>query len=333
MKSSCNTIDAHTPGGIAVQVALEPSPVGRYRLDQLDQACGYLKDQGYVVLEAIYGKGDCDATNAAWDAEVKPYRGHLYRQTTANPERNLLNAHGMIMNPLLNLQSLPEPQCAEIKSNALRMYSDPNLVSVLSAVFSGVQPKLVQSMYFEGNSATWEHQDTYYLDSEILGSMVGCWIALEDIDARAGRFFVVPGSHQIDMQKNSGQFDVAFHHERYKELIRQIIRQENLECRAPALKQGDVLIWNSRTIHGSLKTIDESLSRRSLTAHFIPENHRFMQFQSRIKPLQLKRVNRLQVHCPKDQELWRNRAVLWIETRFPRSFQAIKKLAVKMVTG
>ena len=33
-------------------------------------------------------------------------------------------------------------------------------------------------MYFEGNSATWEHQDSYYLDDEDTGSMLACWIAL-----------------------------------------------------------------------------------------------------------------------------------------------------------
>jgi phytanoyl-CoA hydroxylase len=33
-----------------------------------------------------------------------------------------------------------------------------------------------------------------------------------------------------------------------------------------------VLLWNSRTVHGSLPTRDERYSRKSLTAHYIPSH-------------------------------------------------------------
>ena len=70
-------------------------------------------------------------------------------------------------------------------------------------VLLGEKPKVVQSMYFEGNSATWEHQDTYYLDAEKLGDMSAAWVALEDISAKAGRFFICPGSHKIELEKQN----------------------------------------------------------------------------------------------------------------------------------
>jgi phytanoyl-CoA hydroxylase len=44
---------------------------------------------------------------------------------------------------------------------------------------------------------------------------------------------------------------------------------------APALKKGDVLFWNSRTVHGSLETTDERYSRKSLTAHYLPSDLTF----------------------------------------------------------
>jgi phytanoyl-CoA hydroxylase len=34
-------------------------------------------------------------------------------------------------------------------------------------------------------------------------------------------------------------------------------------------------------------------------------------------------------HCPKDMEKAVPRAVLRVETRFPRAFQTVKKLAIK----
>jgi phytanoyl-CoA hydroxylase len=36
-----------------------------------------------------------------------------------------------------------------------------------------------------------------------------------------------------------------------------------------------VLFWNSRTIHGSLPTRDATVSRKSLTAHYLAEEHSF----------------------------------------------------------
>src|ERR1051325_5337552 len=44
---------------------------------------------------------------------------------------------------------------------------------------------------------------------------------------------------------------------------------------APALRQGDVLLWNPRAVHGSLPTRDERYSRKSLTAHYLPSHQGF----------------------------------------------------------
>ena len=46
----------------------------------------------------------------------------------------------------------------------------------------------------------------------------------------------------------------------------------------------------------------------------------------------LKEVNGVEVHCPKYQGRWRNRAVMKIEVGFPGAFQLAKKLAVKILT-
>jgi phytanoyl-CoA hydroxylase len=128
----------------------------------------------------------------------------------------------------------------------------------------GEPGKLVQSMYFDGNPVTWPHQDAYYLDAEEIGRMTA---------ARghcAGRFFVYPKSHLIDMAKNGEDFDIAFHHDRYKELVKRVIREQGLVCRAPALSKGDILFWAAKTIHGSLRMAKPTRSRRFFTAHFIP---------------------------------------------------------------
>ncbi|HEY3911734.1 MAG TPA: hypothetical protein VGM07_17880 [Stellaceae bacterium] len=93
-----------------------------------------------------------------------------------------------------------------------------------------------------------------------------------------------------------------------------------------------MLFWAAKTIHGSLRTTQPTRSRRSFTAHFIPDQSRFLQFQTRVRPLRTKLVNGMSVHHPKDLSKTRNRAILFVETRFPRTFQMTKRAAIKLVT-
>ena len=240
-----------------------------FTLDQGAEAAAYYVENGYVVFRGVIPEAMADTARAAWDAEMKPHQGHVYRQTTAKPEFNRINDRGFVMNPVLNLQDLETRHFAKLKQASLDIFASTTLRRAVEALL-GSAPKLVQSMYFEGNSATWAHQDTYYLDSENIGGMVASWIALEDIKPGAGRFYIYPGSHKVDVRKNGGDFDIAFNHDRYKQLIIDLIAEFGLECRAPALAKGDVLLWNARTIHGSLGTNQPESSRSSLTAHFIP---------------------------------------------------------------
>jgi phytanoyl-CoA hydroxylase len=303
-----------------------------FTLSELSEACRYYEENGYVVVRCVVDPAVSDDLRAAFSSTVKRYSGYIYRQTTANPERNRTNEFGFVMNPILNVQSLRLSHFAPLKQLAMRTFASEAIQAITRAMFSE-NAKLVQSMYFEGNAETWPHQDTYYLDSEKIGTMVGCWYALEDIDAGAGRFFVIPGSHKIDMAKNGKNFDVAFNHDRYKELVKKILAESGLEFSAPFLAKGDVLLWNSKTIHGSLRTTRPQFSRSSLTAHYIPASHRFLQFQARIKPLHLKESNGMVFHCPKDMDRLPNRAVLAFETTFPKTFQLTKRLAIKALLG
>jgi phytanoyl-CoA hydroxylase len=295
------------------------------------EAARFLEEEGYVVLRGLIDPDACARIREAFASEVKPYRGFLYRQTTARAERHQTNAHGHVMNPLLNLQDLDAERFPRLRQTSLDAFTVPPLVAALSTLF-GETPKLVQTMYFEGNSTTWAHQDTYYLDSERLGDMMAAWIALEDIHPGAGRFFVYPKSHRIDMRRNGGDFDIAFHHDRYKALILEVIRKHELELRAPALGAGDVLLWKAKTIHGSLATQGTSRTRQSLTAHYLPESHRLLALQSLIRPLKLRTHNGISVHCPKSQDRLVNRATLFLESRLPRPFYFAKRIAVKIAT-
>lgn len=295
------------------------------------EASRYLEAHGYTVLRGLIPPESCDRAKAAFESAVKTYDGYLYRQTTANPELNDFTEAGYVVNPVLNVQDLTISRFAEFRTACLDVLTSAGLRAFLETHF-GEPGKIVQSMYFEGNPATWAHQDTYYLDAEKMGTMLAGWFALEDIRPGAGRFFVYPDSHLLDMRRNGGDFDFAFNHDRYKNLVIGVIKERGLRCVAPALERGDVLLWSAKTIHGSLETTQPQHSRCSLTAHYIPESARFLQFQARIKPLKLRDYKGMLVHHPKSLDRVSKQVVLKIETTFPKSFQLLKRVATKAVT-
>ena len=94
---------------------------------------------------------------------------------------------------------------------------------------------------------------------------------------------------------------------------------------APYLEKGDVLFWNSKTIHGSLDSQSKSNSRSSVTFHAIPESHRFLQFQSKIKNIKTNNLGKSLIFRPKDQSKLKYRMIFLIEATFPKTFNFFKK--------
>lgn len=292
----------------------------------------YYADNGYVVARGAIPTELCERVMGTFARDVKDYKGHLYRQPSGGkPEVHKYTSGGYVENSILNPHDLSSRDFPVFRDECTEIFAHQHIQKLLKVILD--EPgQLVQSMYFEGNPNTWPHQDTYYLDSEKLGSMVAAWIALEDINPGAGRFYIYPTSHKIDMMKNGGKFDVAFNHDRYKKLTVSVIENGGISVSAPALRRGDILFWNSKTIHGSLPTTQPQFSRSSLTAHYLPESHRFMQFQSRVKSFRSRVVNGVRINHPKDQDLIGNRLVLGLEATFPKSFQVVKNTAIKIVT-
>lgn len=291
----------------------------------------YYEENGYVILRGLIPTELCDKARNAFFAEVKPYNDFIYRQASANPEKHKFTQHNYMLNSILNVQDLNANHFKNFRDYGTEILTHPNIQKSLKTLM-GEAGKLVQSMYFEGNPATWAHQDSYYLDASTLGRMVAAWVAVEDIAPGAGRFYVYPTSHKIDMEKNGGDFDIAFNHDRYKKLVLDIIKKFNLKCVAPALAKGDVFLWHGKTIHGSLPTAQPQFSRSSYTGHYIPESCEFLQYQSRVKSLNLRNVNGMLVNYPKDQNQISNQLIMKVETSFPKTFQLAKKIAIKMVT-
>jgi phytanoyl-CoA hydroxylase len=322
-----------TPRGLPVRVpevvAEDPSP--RFAPHEADKIRAYYRENGYAIVKSVFSAETCDVQRMLWKEQVKPYRGHIYRQATGKVERHVLNANGWVMNPILNLQSVDPRHFGKFRAFATEsLLAAPKLRDLFTALL-GERPTIVQSMYFEGNSATWEHQDSYYLDSEKVGEMAAAWIALEDIAARAGRFFICPGSHKIRLEDHGAQNNIAEHHEVYISSVVERIKSLKLEIRAPILERGDVLFWNSLTIHGSLDSQDPRRSRSSVTCHAIPSSRRFLQWQVRLKELRTDEIDGTHIFRPKDLGRATNRLVFRFEAEFPTLFYWAKRTAIKQL--
>lgn len=328
-----NTFTIPSPHGqhFSIPVSVSDDTEPAFHLHELDAARDYYDEQGYVVLRGLIPEESCDAARARFVEDVKPYPGFLYRQGTARAQRHVFTDSGHMLNSLINIQDYSRSQPLDFREAVMAVLTHERLAQAASALL-GEAGTVVQTMYFEGNPVTWAHQDSYYLDAETPGRMTVAWVALEDIHPGAGRFFVYPKSHKVKETPSDGPMDVAYNHDRYKAWVLSLVEANALECRAPAMAKGDVLLWNSKTIHGSLETTEPEASRNSLTAHIIPQSQGFLQLRSRIRPLRLKTMNGVDVHHPKDQEQLVNRLIFAFECRCPWLTYTMKDIAVKLLT-
>ena len=327
-KDGYYTIPSPNGTNFEIPTGYDPATDVYYNLRDKERIRDFYQKNGYVIQRGLIPPEMCDAVMDAFKREVKPYKGSLYRQASGNPERHVLKDNNFMINAVMNIQDLQKDKFGNFQRLGMQILTHPNIRSVVTSIMQE-EPIIAQTMYFEGNPVTWPHQDKDYLDANKPGAMVGAWIALEDIQPGAGRFYVYPGSHRIDIDKIGRNLNIILDRQAYIRLVVDTINEHSLKCEAPALKKGDVLFWHGKTIHGSLPTTQPQYSRSSFTAHYMPVSRSLLQLQVRQKKLNLREVNGMRVNFPKDQNKLGNRIIFAIETTFPKLFRSVKKSAIK----
>ncbi len=227
-------------------------------------AADYYRHHGYVVFPALVPHERIDALMARYRADISPSSSKFFRQNTNRYETNVMNPHGHVRQSFLDVHAYDSHPA--FQESTLQIYFSPEIRAALTSITGATKHNLMQSMLFDLNAATPPHQDWWYLDSVPGGGLLAAWIALEDIAEDAGRFYVLPASQTTVLHED------GLPHSKWLERVRAHADTHASAMVAPALKKGDVLFWNSRTIHGSYATIDERRSRKSLTAHYLPSN-------------------------------------------------------------
>jgi|SRR5277367_5812127 len=224
---------------------------------------------GYAVVRNLVPRSNIQALLALYAGQIVPSQHRFFRQNTNTYEPNKLTQHGYVQQSFLDIHDYAK--YAQFSRTAREIFCAPSMMEALRRVTGFVTFSLMQTMLFDRNTETPGHQDWYYLDTVPVGNLIAAWIALEDIDERAGRFYVLRGSQQHDF----GARLAGRTHADWLAVIGAYIDAHPEDVSAPALRAGDVLFWNSRTVHGSSRTLDEAFSRKSLTAHYLPGGFEF----------------------------------------------------------
>ena len=224
----------------------------------------YFDEQGYVVMRGLLSHSAIDTFLEAY-RRIKSSRTFLYyAQTIHKVVRPTLNEHGHIVE---SMQDATRLGLAPRFSGALKKCIYHHSISDGLAVIDGHAKHVSwQDMFFDLSTGTIEHADSWYIDTDPAGSLIGAWMALEDIQIDAGPFFVMPGSHRIKALDQGSYPD----HEQFRLATLKQIQEHGFKPLAMPLNKGDVLFWHPSTIHGGFSNKDPRFSRKSLTSHYFP---------------------------------------------------------------
>jgi phytanoyl-CoA hydroxylase len=240
-------------------------------LDDSQAFKSYFEREGFIVVRNAVAAGLCEAAKRAFMTEVLPDKSSFFlRHESGTYDRHVLTEAGFMKYPIMNIQDISDKKYGTFRKSGLDLLTQPTVQRAVENVF-GEPGRLIHTMFFDGNQTTWAHRDGHYIDSQPTGKMIGIWVAAEDIKPGAGRFYIIPRSHQMPIP---GELDDP-NGAAYKTRMAEFVRNGPLDCVAPILTQGDMLMWTSGTIHGSLPTLDQQFPRRSFTAHYIPQSCQF----------------------------------------------------------
>jgi phytanoyl-CoA hydroxylase len=228
----------------------------------------FYEENGFYIFQKLVPEDLIDKILDVYNTKILESSNYFFRQSSNRWERNKLTEYGYSEESFLNVHDYPDyPGFCEA---ARQIFCLPQVREALTQLTGSADHNLMQSMLFDLNAATPAHQDWYYLDSIPSGHLLAGWFALEDIHEDAGRFYVLPKSNQVDFDLTAEE---KVSNAPYVQKLKDYVASHQSDIYAPALKKGDVLFWNSRTIHGSLDIRNPKYSRKSLTAHYLPSQY------------------------------------------------------------
>ncbi|MBE8189644.1 MAG: hypothetical protein HAW58_01985 [Candidatus Thioglobus sp.] len=236
----------------------------KFNLNEAQEIHNYYQEFGYVVIKNVISASKINRFLGAYQ-QIKKNRFFVYySQSIHIVTKPILNEFSYIKESMQNASRLAFFKDFS-KSFQQCIYAE-NVSVALSKISKKEKHTSWQNMFFDQSVGTVEHQDSWYLDTEPPGNLIGVWYALEDIHPDSGAFFVVPKSHKIGLlDRNSYP-----NHNDFVNATKQQIAKFGVDKKAMCLQKGDILLWHPYLVHGAFQAADESKSRKSFTAHFYP---------------------------------------------------------------
>lgn len=163
----------------------------------------------------------------------------------------------------------------------------PFLIDVLAGI-AGEPVLAFQSQGFIRGSGLRVHRDSNFLVTDKPETVIGVWLALEDIEEGMGELVFYPGSHHFppyEMSEGSlhrvrepGQ--MSYSNDEYIEYLYDQIRLNRLEDKHFTAKKGDCLLWHAEIVHAGSPVTRVGSTRYSLVTHFCPMSVRPNYFKS-----------------------------------------------------
>ncbi len=226
-------------------------------------ARNYFNENGYVIFKQCIDNDKISLLLKHFESFVSK-NGIYYSQSNHNwrSTKKDTDEFGLLKNSMENFTSLLlEPKLVKAGREILLS----NIIANCLSKISGLDEDFCmwQNMMFDRSVGTVDHIDTWYLDTDPSGYLIGAWIALEDIDGQGGSFHVYPGSHKMNSIEWKG-----LNHNQFVEWSNET--KKNYQNVPAYLKKGDVLFWHPSLLHGSSNQKVNGFSRKSLTAHYHP---------------------------------------------------------------
>lgn len=226
----------------------------------------FYNEKGFVVIKKLISEEIIMNVKSSLEIFKKSNKYYYTQSNHTWVKSNKLSKHGYLIDSIQT--PTKQKNCGNLKKAVEDAISCSQISEVLETISGEKEFINWQNMLFDKSTGTLDHADTWYLDTKPRGSMIAAWIALEDIHVDAGRFYVYPESHKLNIEENITN-KITDHYE-YAKFMNEYIQKNNLKTYSPALKKGDVLFWHPFTIHGSWNQKKELHSRKSLTAHYHP---------------------------------------------------------------
>ncbi len=236
----------------------------KFNLEQKLAIKDYYIEHGYVVIEKAIPLSKIDLFLDSYE-KIKTNPLFVYfSQSIQRCVRVELTQQGYIKESMENASRLAF--FPEFSKRIQDCIYDPCVSDVLSTIDGYSEHISWQNMFFDKSTGTIEHQDSWYLDTNPPGNLIGAWFSLEDIQENCGSFFVCPRSHKLGLVDRK-EYPT---HEKFIQKIMSFSSEERLEKKPMYLSKGDLLLWHPFLVHGAFKCQDDTLTRKSFTSHFYP---------------------------------------------------------------